>query len=481
MYTDDWDNLQEEDEALEAVKRYREMVAQNNRVFFDLCEYESIIDYFIDQFNFKEALSAVKYALDQHPYASSVKLKHVQLLIETGKPGKALGMIRELQEIEGSNYELHLAKGIALNLTGKYKEALTVFESAIRLCSDSKEDVAYNIAQSFIQTGRNSQAINYLQMAYELNPENVLVLYDLAFAFEKVDLPEESLRYYKQYLELDPFAEHVWNNVGLIYMGMDHFELATEAFDFAIAINPHYFSAYYNKADLCVLHNRLNQAITVYHDLLLQDHSNTKALSDLGNCLEETGNYADALKVYEKALEIAEDCADAWFGKGMVYFRQKKYRLSIASLKKSVGLQAGNSDYWFMLGEALCKLRKFDQAIKAYSRAAELNPLDFEAWMACAQVMFRKKRIGEAINMLIRLYQRNHENPTINYRLAAYHVYQMDLVNAGKYFEKALKLNFKEHSDMFRQFPKTRSVASFRTMIEQFVPGTAASRKNKIK
>jgi tetratricopeptide (TPR) repeat protein len=481
MYTDDWDNFQEEDEALEAVKRYRDMVARNIRVFFDLCEYESIIDYFVEQFNFKEALTAVKYALDQHPYASSVKLKHVQLLIETGKPAKALGMIRELQEMDGSNYELHLAKGIALNLTGKYTESLPVFESAISLCTDNKEEVAYNIAQSFIQTGRFAQAIHYLQVAYDLNPENVLVLYDLAYVYEKIDLPEESLKYYKQYIDLDPFAEHVWNNLGLIYTGLDNYELAMEAFDFAIAINPHYFSAYYNKADLCVLHNHFDLAIEVYYNLLLQDNSNTKALSDLGNCLEETRRFAEALKVYERAIEIAADCSDAWFGKGMVYFRQRKYRLSISSFRKAVALHAENSDYWFMLGEAFSKLRKFDQAIKAYSRAAELNPLDHEAWMACAQVMFRKKKIGEAINVLIRLYQRNHENPTINYRLAAYHVYQLDLVNAGKYFEKALRLNFSEHSDMFRQFPKTKSVAGFKIMIEQYIPATAASKKNKIK
>jgi tetratricopeptide (TPR) repeat protein len=478
MFTD-WDNFQEEDETLEAVKRYREMLAHKGHTFFDLYEYEFIIDYFIEQFNFKDALLAVTHALDQHPYATSVKLKYIQLLIETGKPGKALGLIRNIQDVESSNYELFLAKGVALNLTGKFKDAQTEFETAIRLCSENREEVTYNIAQSFMQIGKHSHAIQYLLLAYEFNTENVLVLYDLALNYEKLDCQEKSIEYYQKYLQLDPFAEHVWNNLGLMYSAVEEFNKALEAFDFAIAINPHYFSAYYNKAELYIFNSNLAAAIDVYGDLLIQDSSNTKALSDLGNCYEECGNYLEALRAYDRAIMISCDCSDAWFGKGMVYFRQKKYRPSISSFKKAVGFQPANSDFWFMLGEAFARYRKLDQAISAYSKAAELNPLDFEAWMACAQVLFRKKRIGEAINMLIQLYQHNHENPTINYRLAAYHAYQLDYVNANKYFEKGLRLNYHEHHDMFRQFPKTKTMAGFKMLIEEHVQPQVAVKKTK--
>jgi|GEM_PF-209395 len=475
----DWDNYQEEDETLEVVKRYREMIANNENAFFDLYEYEFIIDYFVEQFNFKDAVSAVNHALVQHPYATSVKLKYIQLLIETGKPGKALGIIRNIQEAEASNYELFLAKGIALNLTGKFREAKSVFDKAISLSQENREEVAYNIAQSYMQIGKHSHAVNYLQLAFEINKENVLVLYDLALNYEKLDIPDRSIEYYKRYLDLDPFAEHVWNNLALLYSSIEDFTKAAEAFDFAIAINPHYFSAYFNKADLCIFHNNIPGAIEVYRELLLQDGSNTKALSELGNCYEESGNYPEALIAFDRAITISADCSDAWFGKGLVYFRQKKYRASITSFRKAVGFQKANSDYWFMLGEAYARSRKLDQAIHAYSKAAELNPLDFEAWMACAQVLFRKKRIGEAINMLIRLYQKNHENPTINYRLAAYHAYQMDYINAYKYFEKGLKINFQEHYEMFRSFPKTKTIPAFRALIQEQFQANPAIRKIK--
>jgi cytochrome c-type biogenesis protein CcmH/NrfG len=119
-----------------------------------------------------------------------------------------------------------------------------------------------------------------------------------------------------------------------------------------------------------------------------------------------------------------------------------------------------------MLGEAYAGLRKLTQAIYAYSKASELNPLSFEAWMAYAQVLFRKKRINEAIYMLLRLYQYNHDNPTLNYRLAAYYTYEGDICTALNYFEKGLTINFQEHKEMFRHYPKTRSCRDFLCMVE---------------
>jgi tetratricopeptide (TPR) repeat protein len=472
-----WDNFNEDDDTLDVLKRYRDMLVRHNNGFFDLYEYECIIDYYTDQYNFKDALNAVCFAIKQHPNATSMKLKYVQLLVETGRPGKALSIIKSIGDAESANYELFLAKGIALNLTGKNMEARSSFEKALKLCIDDKDEIAYNIAQSFMQIGMTSTALQYLLIAYRYNQDNILVLYDLALNYEKLDHPGKSISYYQEYLDLDPFAEHVWNNLGLLYTHTENFKKAGESFDYAIAINAHFYPAYFDKADMLVVSNNIRGAIEVYSELLAEDASNTKAMCNMGSCYEQTGDYYEALKIYKRVLEISQDNSDALYGVGMVYFRQKKYSMSADMLKKAVSIQPANADYWFMLGEAYNGARKLNKAISAYTRASELNPLDYEAWMACAQVLFRKRRIDEAIYMLTQLYQYDRDNPVINYRLAAYYTYQQELIEAQRFFKRGLALDFQEHVEMFRHFPKTKSLPVFRLILENHLRHSESYKK----
>jgi tetratricopeptide (TPR) repeat protein len=107
-------------------------------------------------------------------------------------------------------------------------------------------------------------------------------------------------------------------------------------------------------------------------------------------------------------------------------------------------------------------------AIDAFSKASELNPEDFEAKFACAQVLFKKRRIHEAIYILMRIYEKQPDNSQVNYRLAAYYAYQQNLFEAQRFLKRALYLNFNEHAEMFRHFPKTKTLPAFRLIIENF-------------
>ena len=462
----DWDNFYDDDETLDLLRRYKDMVQQKSNEFFDLYEFECIIDYFSEQYNFKDALNVVCYAIRQHPNATSMKLKYAQLLIENLRPGRALGILKTIREAESGNHEFYLAMGFAFNLTGRYAEAQSAFKSALNLSEDLRDEVAYSIAQSYMQLNMYAIALKYLVLAYHYNKGNILVLYDLGLSYEKIDDPVKSEMYYHKYLDIDPFAEHVWNNLGMLYSRTDDFEKAEESYDYAIAVNPQFLPAYFCKANMFMAHNRFREAIEIYNDLLIEDGSNTQALYNKGNCHLQLGEFSQALKVFKFTLEIADDYADAWYGACMVYFGQRRYTLSLHMLKKALNIEPDNADYWFMLGEIFSRTRKLNKAIDAYTRASELNPDDPEAKMACAQILFKKRRIEEAIRILIRLYKYLPDNSSINYRLAAYYAYQQNLCEAQQYFKKGLTLNFQEHTEMFRHFPKTKSLPLFRHLIE---------------
>src|SRR5512133_2376535 len=241
----DLDNFYDDEETLDLMKRYKEMLRHNNNQFFDLYEFESIINYFADQYNFKDAIKVINLAIRQHPDASLLKLRYAQLLIEISHPAQAIRILKSLGEDDSLNHELYLAKGIAYNMTGKFNEAKASFSKSLELCDDLKDELAYNIAQSYMQFNMYSVAVKYLVAAYHYNPTNILVLYDLGLSYDKLNDPEKSLSFYQKYLDLDPFAEHVWNNMGVIHSKTGNYDKAIDAFDYAVSINPQFLPAFF--------------------------------------------------------------------------------------------------------------------------------------------------------------------------------------------------------------------------------------------
>jgi tetratricopeptide (TPR) repeat protein len=465
---DDFDDFFNEEDTLDLLDRYREILLKKSG-FLDVGEFELVIEHFADRFNFKEAIEAVQLGLNQHPSSAPLKLKYIQLLIETGKPARALGLLKTIHRADISGHEYYLARGAALNLTGKYREAKAAFEKALRHSDGPLDEVAYSIAHSFLQMEMPSSAIRYLMIALHHQKDNLLVLYDLAVCYERIDAPEKSIACYKRYLDLDPFAEFVWNNLGQLYADMGKISAALEAFDYALAVSPQYYSAYFSKADLYLMNDDPDKAIGVFDELLLWDPSNIRALCALGDCHREIRNYGDAMKAYKKAIDFADDCPEAWYGKGMVYYLQNRFRLAVSPFKKAVILQPENPDFWYMYGEASSAAGKLDQAFIAYTKASELNPHDIDAWLSCAQVMFIKKRITEAIHLLTRFYRYHENNASLNYRLAAYHAYLDNKQEALQYFEKGLSLNFQEHRGLFKSFPKTKNYPGFKRLIDKLL------------
>jgi tetratricopeptide (TPR) repeat protein len=473
----EWENSYNEDDTFEVLRRYKNMLVHNKGEFFDLYEFECVIDFYADQLNFSEALRAVEMAMKQYPGATSIKLKHAQILVNTGKPVMALKIIRNIAQIEEGNFELFLVQGLALNLTGKHYEAKVSFEKALELCDEDTDDVAYSIAQSFMQVGIHEMALKYLLVAYQYNKENLLVLYDLALSYEKLDCIEKSILYYNKYLDIDPFAEHVWSSLGMMYAAIQNYSKADESFDYALALDPNFLPAFFCKADMLMTCNNYLGAIDIYLDLLKLDNTNTKALCDMGFCYEQLGDYHLAMKTFQRTLGISNDCADAWYGKGMIYFRQKKYNQSIDTLKKAILIQPENADYWFLLGEAYNCAHRLNKAIEAYSRSSELNPRDVKTCMASAQAMYKKKLLSEAIYLLMSIYSHHAENPTLNYRLAAYYACEHNLTEAQRYFKKALTLDFKQHTEMFRSCPRTRLIPMFRVIIDHHMRQRESTKK----
>jgi CheY-like chemotaxis protein len=80
------------------------------------------------------------------------------------------------------------------------------------------------------------------------------------------------------------------------------------------------------RAFLCILLGKFDEAESIYSSLLLRDPGNFKVLHNLGNVLIKLGRHQEALQAFDKALEICPDSTETQ--------RRKADILTILSMKK---------------------------------------------------------------------------------------------------------------------------------------------------
>ena len=404
------------------LKRYKEMREDEIPAFFDVEEFEQIIDYYLDEFLFDEACEAASIGNKQHPTSVEIKFKFIYIYIEQGKPKKALELLKQVPAWEKTNSELYFLKGTALCMTGKLKEAETHFDKAIELSTDDTFDALINISIAFENARRYELAIKYLSMANEQDPKNLSVLFDLGYFHERVHKFDRSIDFYKKYLDLDPFSDNVWYNLGIVYHKLEKFDDAVDAYEYSIALNPDYASAYFNRANVMADAGNYDMAIQAYLEFIDIEPSNTQAYCYLGECYEQINEFEKALAAYQKLIELDNTDAEGWFGAGMAYYRKNKFQEAITYIMKSLEFDDQNIDYWINLGYAYEDAGMAPEALKCYAFVIKKNPKDKDAWLSFTELMMKEGDFEKVLPFLRDAYILHGEDESINIKLAVCHL-----------------------------------------------------------
>ena len=206
-------NYKEQSDAFEILQRFRESLENGRPGYFDVNDFDDIIDYLISEGDFDMAETALQHALDIHPGALSLRIRLVQSLINNGDANTALSELQTIVLLDSQNAEVFLLKGAALLILEEEEEAADNFEKAIQLAGQDADDILYHIGSSFISYGDQRRAVGYLERAFQHNPDNEMVLYDLGYFHDQLGSPENSIHYYNLYLDIDPFNASVWFNL----------------------------------------------------------------------------------------------------------------------------------------------------------------------------------------------------------------------------------------------------------------------------
>lgn len=375
-----------EEDILEIVRRYENMRKNDETYFFDVDEFETIIDYYLEVNEVNYAFDAAESASEQHPASSSIQLRKARVLIDKGRPVDALKITRLIEKIEASNHEVFLLKGAALGMLGDLNGTRKNFDTALSIDDSDEVNILLSITGILNDLNHYELLTHYLEYLVDLEPDYTTHLYDLAYAYEKMGDNKNSIKYYRKYLEEDPFSDNAWYNLGLIYTKEGMVNKALDAYGYSIAVNPENFFAIFNMANILSKEGRYNEALEAYLNYLEFEEESTEAMTYAAECYHKTGDTERAFKIYNEAIDLDPDFSEPWFGIGLLFIEGEAGK-SIKYFRKAISLKGDEPEYWYFLAEAYHRCGKVKDAFRSLVHAININPYYDTAWLKIGKLI----------------------------------------------------------------------------------------------
>ena len=117
-----------------------------------------------------------------------------------------------------------------------------------------------------------------------------------------------------------------------------------------------------------------------------------------GRALQRLNRHEDALRVFDKAINLNPDCAQLHIDCGEAFAALGHYQAAIDSYEKAAVLGSLDPSTLNNYAKALRQLRRFDDALRCYNAAIELAPHQAELHNNLGNVLQYMKRFDEAID-----------------------------------------------------------------------------------
>ena len=150
----------------------------------------------------------------------------------------------------------------------------------------------------------------------------------------------------------------------------------------------------------------LKEDIVKYYEMTecMMSHVLVKAYGDdryfyvsKGSALFKLEKYDDAIKCYDKIIEIKPDDIDAYYNKGSALAELRHRKKAIMCFDNVLELNSDDIDAYIHKGIILAKLKRYDEAIQCFDKTIELKPDSYAAYNNKGIILAELKRYDEAI------------------------------------------------------------------------------------
>lgn len=397
--------------------KFESMLKTNNIYFFDLVEFEEIIIHYLDAGKHSLAKKAVKLGLEQHPESVDLKLLKVELFIFDNDLDNASLLLRKIELLEPNNDEVFIQKATINSKSGKHTEAIINLNKAL-LRTEDKVDVWSLMGMEYLYLDDFENARLSFAKCIDVDYEDYSALYNIVYCFDMEKEHEQAIKYLTSYINVNPYCEVAWHQLGRQHFVLDQFKEALRAFDYAVLIDESFIGGYLEKAKTLEELGEYKEAIDNYLITLELDDPTAFAYVRIGECYERLDKYEAAISYYKKAVHEDPLLDRGWILLTNLYFNESNFEKASYYIAKALKIDENNTLYWRRYSEIKIKMNFFEEAVVGFQKCLELRDDAIEIYVSLVDVQSFLGDFNEALATLFKAQKIYKNFAEIEYRLA---------------------------------------------------------------
>jgi tetratricopeptide (TPR) repeat protein len=459
-----------EDPANELVERLENKLHARESFYFDVEDYELIIDHYLQEEDLEKCFLVLQNAMEQHPNTISLSLRQVQFLISKNNTEKALSILKEVEAIEPNNRDIYRTRGDIYSQLQYYHEAIKEYQKAIDDTEENLDEIYANIAYEYENLHNYDKALEYLKKAIDFNPENETALFELSFCAEMAEKPIVVVEFLEKYLNRFPYSKAGWFNLGLAYSSMLEHEKAIDAYDFVIAIDETFSTAYFNKGNALATLERYDEALKSYRETLAFESPEGLTYFYIGECYEKMNEPEKAEEYYRLAIEADPAASDARVGLGCILSERGRHNDAITLFKDALEQTSDDNETWYLLADEYMETGETEKAKEAYEKSLTFDVTNPDVWLDYSNAFAEENDYARAIEILLKGYEHHKESVDFKYRLFDYYLNNHLDDAAFSILAEALIIDFAALKQIFEYTPTLRDNEALLDFIVSYRP-----------
>ena len=382
-----------------------------------------------------------------------------RLYLVNGQVKNSLIPARRAWEMQSTNPQLTQIYAISLQLNGKMKQAVRMYEQLYRL-DPTDEELTSRMVELYRELGNLESAIQLLdemikqggQSKPAVQMQKAILLWELKRNTEATQLLDELVRAY-------PESDRVHYLAGFSHERLQQFDQALAYYHGIAAGSPLYKDGQFRTLLILKEQKKKAEAYALAQKLRDLPQASWEVFGILADVFADTQHYAEALAVIEDGIKRFPDKVRLLFLKGVYQEKAGDRDGCIQTMRLVLKVDPDNSSAYNFLGYLYAeKGENLVEAEKLVQKALALKPDDGFYLVSLGWVYFQKGELGKAAATLDKAARLEPKEGVIYEHLGDVRNAQGDKKAAHELYQKALGANL-EDQDRSRIEAKAKALA----------------------